>query len=333
MKQVLSGYQEVLSRNNLIANGNFTINQRALFGAWTPLQPNDFIADMWYLSASTVENLKGVNGGAIGYIGFLGWGRKGQSFTITNIDYPDNYYVPFVTIDNLVNYTAACLFWDYRAGGIVSVPISCSVTPYYNPGTYTTLHNQAAIVGGKLYDIIGQEAVCAIESNCYYASQYWSPATMVFTLLADGDFCVCASSFRLLSGNFRNPPRQCFVNTAEDVDRCARRYQTGYWLWSGKAIELNTANETAYMADVIRFPVKMHATPTISLSEKQVLAYDGAGASSDRSSQENGTTRNFISGSADTQKFNMAVGWTEATYGTQMFTNGALCYCKWIATC
>jgi len=80
---MINGYSDIMSRYNLVGNGNFIINQRSSFPSLSLISTSDYIADMWYCAALDIDfcQCRNYNDGKVA---FSGYGQKGQTIQIDN---------------------------------------------------------------------------------------------------------------------------------------------------------------------------------------------------------------------------------------------------------
>jgi hypothetical protein len=323
---LLSGFEDVLSRYNLCPNGAFRINQRGTFNNdLVDAKVGDFLCDMWSISISTVDYLQACNGTAVSPssgLRFKGRGKKGQYVRVSNRDATAYNYMRGGILFNAYQrdpLTAAAVFQN--AAG--SVPIVANVQPRYATASYTLIYYPDWLV----LPGVSRQAVMAMVSDFYNIN---SPAFFQFILQADGDFDVTVRDFVELAGAFRNPPTTCPVPYAEDLQRCERYYTAGFYHVKSRANQINTGD--AQFLDTIEFPVTMAGAPSAALDAVSVSAYDGAGGTVDRSSQQNGSTRYVTTSGVYTAEFMPILRWAEATYAANMYNFGFDLSFNWSAS-
>jgi len=270
-KQVVSGYSDVMSRLNLATNGNFRINQRALFGTKAPISVGQFFADTWFVNANSTDFVECFcDNGATGQnnaVTFSGRGKKDQFISFACVANLNHGYNNAGGSDNARVALTSVLTVSNTIG---KIPIIASaVPPYYSSG-YTDIYSTGGnpIKGGETKTNIRILATAAQYLNV----QSNRGGGITVTLLADGEFSFTLGRFQVLAGAFRNPPDFAPVHYAEDLQRCQRYYQTGYLSVSG--LRFSSVGSSYYALSLRHtFPVLMAGTPTVTLSGKTISGF------------------------------------------------------------
>jgi len=242
MSRLLNGFSDVISRGNLTTNSSFRIDQRGTFTsyAYTVCNIDDYIADCWYISNMTLDYCKAMQY-TTGCVRFKGYGKKNQYIQLNNKD-NTSFGIGQIDTSSEVSYlTSAVLGYNFKGA-----PVSVECSPRYSSLT-STLYNNIPIINE------GEKKTSTKAISCLTSTSVNYP-TFKMQLKKDGEFEVLFYNFRELAGAFRNPPGDCFVSYADDLQRCERFYQTG-----------------AYSGDVyVPFRVKMNGTPSVTLSSGSV---------------------------------------------------------------
>lgn len=218
---LVHGFSDVMSRYNLIANGNFLINQRGLFTTYTQCYDDDFIADMWRIAFESgyypdyVEGLHDVNGRVL----FRGIGKKGQyvflyqneleSYGYSSVMFDSANYVPFTSAATVHN--------------LGKTSLSIYTQPKYNNTSQLDMFQTPTLLkNGKIKDFVRVMKTYVIGPN--YRS------AIKVTLAEDGPFEFAIYNFRLFQGAYKNPTDGAYVHPADDIIRCERYYQTGQYI-------------------------------------------------------------------------------------------------------
>jgi len=313
MSGLVSGHSGIIAPANLATNGSFIINQRGAFNTAGAVLVGDYLADNWKVLASSIDVVNCHHAATASYLRFYGSGKKGQSIEINNIETS-----PLGLIDGFnetISENQYLVTSSLRGmNKISSVPIQIACAPRKWAGGLILEHNQPKSLKAGEYGT----AVRIYKTN---GTGVNSKGFIYAHLEEDGDFDFYLAGFSEVQGGYKNPP-PVGVHYADDLARCQRYYQTGNFFSLTKFVQYNT--DDAHTQFAVKLQTKMASNPTITLTPTQIFAYDGAGASADRTGEINGSTRALVSaGNTDTD-FRISTTWAEATYAAQMYTNGGL---------
>jgi hypothetical protein len=207
-----------------------------------------------------------------GSIRLKGYGKKGQSITLENKDKDLFGYGDIQFSGNKSPLTAACLM------ELVEGCLTFACAPrYYTTGS-STLHDKTRTLNTAGY------YECS-SSKLTDTSSFNAEASITITLTRDGEFDLYLHNFRELAGAFKNPPGDCFVPYAEDLQRCERYYQTG--IFRGMtSLRLNGSNMESY--PMIPFRTTMSGTPSVSTSSQIIHLYQDPAAGSGFTNNDEG---------------------------------------------
>ena len=128
----------------------------------------------------------------------------------------------------------------------------------------------------------------------------------------------------MVVGAFKNPPKFAPVPYADDLARCQRYYQAGYFSEYGKAAKQNSTR--AIWRKTVDFPVKMASAPTISQTGHDLKSLSGSGVQTPIP----GATLT-ASASSGGDCFWSTLDVTDGTHGPNLFNNGFLIQSSWTA--
>jgi len=235
MSNLINGYSDILSRNNLTTNGSFRINQRGNFTGWAPCAVNDYVADCWRVIYNGLDYCEAIQN-SDGYLGLKGYGKKGQYFRLKNKDISN-----FGQNGNnsLAAITGTVVAYNAVGGG----PLYVSGYPRFNSSGDTMIFIKDTILkSGETTENLS--VYTTLSHNFNYDPQIF------LSLKVTGQFEVYLYNYRELAGAFRNPPSFVPVPYAEDLQRAERYYQEG-----------------SFKGDVyVPFRTKMAGTPSVTLS-------------------------------------------------------------------
>lgn len=283
---LVNGFEDIISRYNLVANGNFRINQRGNFSSFSAAKVNDYIADCWYISsASSIDYVEALHDSA-GLIGIKGRGKKNQSLRLTNKNYTPPLGYGSGNYADTDGHGRTVL-----TGSVVariqsnSVPFRVSCAPRYNTSQDVNLFSYSP--------------VCRYGQGTGYNNQYFQPVLVKKTkgfsvdsrpfiqliLEADGEFEAYFYNFRELAGAFRNPPTDVFVPYAEDLQRCERYYQVSAPAGSSEPKDycpMRLSGSNLQINRYVPFRTLMAGTPSVTVSLSTIDLYqdsaDGNGS-------------------------------------------------------
>ena len=282
-KKNTPGYAGLLNRYNLTTNGTFRIHQRSHSqvgqpGTWIPINTGatkEFIADAWYLSSpakstTTVDYLEYKWFENEGYIGFAGYGQKGQFFEISSQDVlPFGYQMWSYGNTNTRYRTPITSAVECMAGDRNRVALEVECNPRYRTGYSKRYSKLANLSNSKKCS----EAVCIYHTITKLNDTGMNPAKFKVTLKETGEFEFFVYNFRELAGGYQNPPSECMIPYNEEIGRCERFYQTGHLL-GAYPIWLPTAGSPMTTTTWIQFRTLMSQISTVIPSNMQGVIYE-----------------------------------------------------------
>ncbi len=251
---LVNGFEDIINKCNLTTNGAFRIDQRGNFSTWAPCKVGDYLCDCWKVDSQGIDYVEAdFNGDAIL---FRGHGRKGQSISLEN---RDKELFGRSTIEDQYNrsaLTAACQLY------LVKGQLRFNVSPRWDTVNDTLTYSKdvrCKIGRGTGLGNSNFEAVRVYKTRAFAFDR---EAYIGITLDADGEFEFWVHNFRELSGAYRNPPQDCFVPYAEDLQRCERYYQTGSL--DRVYLPLRSTAGSMYCRAQLDFSTVMAGTPSVS---------------------------------------------------------------------
>ncbi len=320
---LVKGFTDIIAPQNLATNGGFRINQRGLrVDTFTSIKGGDYIADCWlFHPSSSVDYVVASQSEQYSNITFKGYGKKGQGIVVANTDY--SRLQPYNNTSAVTrSFTAAVEIENGRTayGATVSVPIEVSVVGRYS------MHASYAIPYRKIAKVASNstgEAVICYQTNMHVIN---AADVIYITLLADGEFNFTLENFRLLAGNYVNPPKDVGCHLADDLLRCKRYYQSGSFGADVRCISLNTGS--ASIAQLIPFETQMAGTPTCSIHTGSSSFY----ASNGDNTSTPDLNASFTAAYPTSKGFKLYVGTDDPSIATLAINNGAIFNCDWVAS-
>jgi len=251
MSKLVHGFSNIMKPMNLVANGNFQINQRGgSLNTWITPAVGQYVSDAWYIHGTAIDFVEINNvvsiGSGIGQLDIKGYGKKGQHISIMSKSLQYNYLVRNTTGDKKQN-TGSCFFSNGSG-----VRVNCSVAG---------LTSATSLVYNKILSLKANQSGFAVRCDELNANDgFTNTGYFKIVLEEDGEFFVTVRNFQQISGLHKNPS---FIHTPNDMDlmRCKRFYQTGHSLIAG----LGYSNGTNYIIERdLTFEVEMAGVPTIT---------------------------------------------------------------------
>jgi len=239
---LVNGFSDIIAAPNLATNGNFRVNQRNLFITYANVSVNDFLVDAWKVTQLNIDICDAEVTTTEEYIALKGYGVKGQTITLTNLDNRSLGMHPNAN----GQITASVSLYNQIDG--VKAKISCSPRQYHF--LTNTMYDNSPINSGKTTGSV-VTAVKVLDTHMHSSSLIHPWIKM--ELMASGNFNYSIRAFSEIIGAFRNPPSFSPVNYADDLARCERYYQVGETFGDG-------------VATFVPFRTKMAGTPTITLT-------------------------------------------------------------------
>ena len=321
---IVDGYSGIIAPPNLATNGAFSIDQRGgkTYGSWYPLDVSDYLVDCWKVIYNTIAftefNVSTSSSGGFnnGWIGFRGFGKKGQSISIHSRD-EGSFGHNEVSNNQDVTATVGC-------ANIGGVPVSIWCAP---SGTSSiSKHSHAPVLkSGE-----SGRAISVSSATQVYVDHTQVSNRFAITLQEDGEFLFYVYMFNLFAGAFKNPPQFAPVPYADDLARCQRYYQTGYYTAHQKAMQYDTNH--AIFEERVGYTVPMVSLPTRSFELQLIESLTGsAGVKNDRTSSADGVNKLVTTINGTNDSLAVYMSWLDGTFAQEMYNFGFSLAGAWTA--
>ena len=321
---IVDGYSGIIAPPNLLTNGAFRIDQRNTpYGDnHIPIKIGDYVADCWKVhSVTNVDYLSYMVHPNNGWVGLKGYGKKGQEIVLENKDMQGLGHMYNTNYTTGVEFTAWMGNVQVRAG---SIPFKAQLHYMYNSSIFSAISND--------YTYYKPGDIKPTKPTIYNTDNVTpnTPSAFKMILEADGEYDMYIYQANAVLGAFKNPPQFAPVPYADDLARCQRYYQTGYYTAHQKAMQYDTNH--AIFEERVGYTVPMVSLPTRSFELQLIESLTGsAGVKNDRTSSADGVNKLVTTINGTNDSLAVYMSWLDGTFAQEMYNFGFSLAGAWTA--